>query len=75
VVSTATCAFHFVEADYVREIEPGEILHISKDGARSFKPLKKATHNFCIFEYIYFARPDSDVFGRTVYGVRSRNTL
>jgi amidophosphoribosyltransferase len=70
VVASETCAFDLVEANYVREIEPGEILHISKDGARSFKPFKKAAHRFCIFEYIYFARPDSDVFGRTVYGVR-----
>jgi amidophosphoribosyltransferase len=70
VVASETCAFDLVEASYLREIEPGEILHITKDGARSFKPFKKAPHNFCIFEYIYFARPDSDVFGRTVYGVR-----
>ena len=70
VVASETCAFDLVEASYVREIEPGEILHISKDGARSFKPFKKAAPHFCIFEYIYFARPDSDVFGRTVYGVR-----
>ena len=70
VVASETCAFDLVEASYVREIEPGEILHISKDGARSFKPFKKAAPRFCIFEYIYFARPDSDVFGRTVYGVR-----
>ncbi len=70
VVASETCAFDLVEASYIREIEPGEILHISKDGARSYKPFKKAAHHFCIFEYIYFARPDSDVFGRTVYGVR-----
>ena len=70
VVASETCAFDLIEASYLREIEPGEILHITKDGARSFKPFKKAPHNFCIFEYIYFARPDSDVFGRTVYGVR-----
>jgi len=70
VVASETCAFDLVEASYVREIEPGEILHISRDGARSFKPFKKAAHRFCIFEYIYFARPDSEVFGRTVYGVR-----
>ncbi len=70
VVASETCAFDLVEASYLREIEPGEILHITKDGARSFKPLKKAAPRFCIFEYIYFARPDSDVFGRTVYGVR-----
>jgi amidophosphoribosyltransferase len=70
VVASETCAFDLVEANYIREIEPGEILHITKDGARSFKPLKKAEPRLCIFEYIYFARPDSDVFGRTVYGVR-----
>ncbi len=71
VVASETCAFDLVEATYLREIEPGEILHITKeDGARSFKPFKKAPQNLCIFEYIYFARPDSDVFGRTVYGVR-----
>ena len=70
VVASETCAFDLVEAKYIREIEPGEILHITKDGAQSFKPLKKAEPRLCIFEYIYFARPDSDVFGRTVYGVR-----
>ncbi|HVN25894.1 MAG TPA: amidophosphoribosyltransferase [Syntrophorhabdales bacterium] len=71
VVASESCAFDLVEANYLREIEPGEILHITKEGgARSIKPFKKAPPNFCIFEYIYFARPDSDVFGRTVYGVR-----
>ena len=70
VVASETCAFDLIEAKYIREIEPGEILHITKDGARSFKPLKNAEPRLCIFEYIYFARPDSDVFGRTVYGVR-----
>jgi amidophosphoribosyltransferase len=70
VVASETCAFDLVEAKYIREIEPGEILHITKDGAQSFKPFKKAEPRLCIFEYIYFARPDSDVFGRTVYGVR-----
>jgi amidophosphoribosyltransferase len=70
VVASETCAFDLVEAKYIREIEPGEILHITKEGAQSFKPFKKAEPRLCIFEYIYFARPDSDVFGRTVYGVR-----
>ena len=70
VVASETCAFDLIEAKYIREIEPGEILHITKDGARSFKPFKNAEPRLCIFEYIYFARPDSDVFGRTVYGVR-----
>jgi amidophosphoribosyltransferase len=70
VVASETCAFDLIEAKHIREIEPGEILHITKDGARSFKPFKNAEPRLCIFEYIYFARPDSDVFGRTVYGVR-----
>jgi len=70
VFASETCAFDLVEAEYVREVEPGEIIHVTKDGVRSLKPLREAEHRFCIFEYIYFARPDSDVFGRTVYGVR-----
>lgn len=69
-VSSETCSFDLIEAEYVREIQPGEIVHITKDGIRSFFPLKKAGPRFCIFEYIYFARPDSKVFSRTVYTVR-----
>ncbi len=71
VVASESCAFDLVEANYVREIEPGEILHVTKEGGtRSIKPFKKVSPQLCIFEYIYFARPDSDVYGRTVYGVR-----
>jgi len=68
--SSETCAFDLIEAEYVREVEPGEVIHVSEDGIRSYSPLKKAEQHRCIFEYIYFARPDSEVFGRTVYGVR-----
>jgi amidophosphoribosyltransferase len=69
-VSSETCSFDLIEGTYVREIEPGEILHITKDEVRSYFPLKKTEPRRCIFEYIYFARPDSEVFGRTVYTVR-----
>ena len=68
--SSETCAFDLIEAEYLREVEPGEVVHISKDGLRSYSPFKKAEPRRCIFEYIYFARPDSEVFGRSVYGVR-----
>ncbi|MCX5809609.1 MAG: amidophosphoribosyltransferase, partial [Proteobacteria bacterium] len=70
VVSSETCAFDLIEANYLREIEPGEILHISRDGIKSYKPFNKVQPRYCIFEYVYFARPDSYMFGRTVYSVR-----
>jgi amidophosphoribosyltransferase len=70
VVSSESCAFDLVEAEYVREIQPGEVLHITPEGVQSYFPFKRLSHRFCIFEYIYFARPDSNVFGRTVYNVR-----
>lgn len=69
-VSSETCAFDLIEAEYMREVEPGEIIHISRDGIKSYKPFKKVKPHHCIFEYIYFARPDSHMFGRTVYSVR-----
>ncbi len=70
VISSESCAFDLIEADYIREIEPGEIIHISKDGLKSTHPFKKSPSTNCIFEYIYFARPDSYMFGRTIYTVR-----
>ncbi len=70
VVSSETCAFDLIEADYIREVEPGEVIHISNDGMRSYTPFKKAAQRQCIFEYVYFARPDSNVYGRAVYAVR-----
>jgi len=72
VVASETCAFDLIEATYEREIEPGEILVINKDGAESFKPFPPARMKACIFEFIYFARPDSTIFGRNVYEVRKR---
>ncbi len=70
VVSSETCAFDLIEAEYLREVEPGEIVHITKDGLKSYTPFKKMNQKHCIFEYIYFARPDSFMFGKTVYTVR-----
>lgn len=72
VVASETCAFDIIGAKYVRDIEPGEVLEISKKGLKSSHPLKKRKHAFCIFEYIYFARPDSKVFGENVDKIRRR---
>jgi len=72
VVTSETCALDLMQARYVREIEPGEIVFINKRGIRSLSPFPKARHAFCIFEYIYFARPDSNIFGQSVYLTRKR---
>ncbi|MCH7878397.1 MAG: amidophosphoribosyltransferase [candidate division Zixibacteria bacterium] len=72
VVASETCAFDLVGAEYVREIEPGEVLEIKKTGTESVKPFAKAKHAFCIFEYIYFSRPDSKIFGENVDKVSRR---
>jgi amidophosphoribosyltransferase len=72
VVASETCAFDIIGAKYLREIEPGEVLEVSAKGLRSVFPLKKARHAFCIFEYIYFSRPDSIVFGENVDKIRRR---
>jgi amidophosphoribosyltransferase len=72
VLASETCALDLVEAQYVRDIEPGEIIFINKNGLRSVKPANKVRKSFCIFEFIYFARPDSYIFGQNVYQVRKR---
>jgi amidophosphoribosyltransferase len=70
VVASETCALDLIEATFIREIAPGEMLEISERGLRSFELPQKAKPSPCIFEFIYFARPDSTVFGRQVYSVR-----
>jgi amidophosphoribosyltransferase len=70
VVASETCAFDLIEAKFVREIEPGELLLINEEGIKSFKPFPHKQHHQCIFEFIYFARPDSFIFNRNVYEVR-----
>ena len=72
IIASETCALDLVEAQYVRDIDPGEILIVDKDNLRSIKPFAERRTTFCIFEYIYFARPDSNIFGQNVYAVRKR---
>lgn len=69
VVASETCAFDLVGAKYVRDVEPGEMLIFSKNGMESQSIMPPNPHP-CVFEYIYFARPDSRVFGRLVYDIR-----
>jgi amidophosphoribosyltransferase len=59
-----------IQAKYIRDVEPGEIVFIDGKGLRSIKPFPQTRHSFCIFEYIYFSRPDSNIFGKNVYLTR-----
>jgi amidophosphoribosyltransferase len=72
VIASETCAFDLVQAEYIRDIEPGEILIINKEGLKSIRFEDKSRKAQCIFELIYFARPDSRVFGQNVYLFRKR---
>ena len=72
VVASETCAFDLVQADYFRDVEPGEIIVLDRHGLHSYKPFPPETPKHCIFEFIYFARPDSRIFGKSVYQVRKR---
>jgi len=70
VLASETCALDIVGAEFVREIDNGEIVTITKDGIESHRPFPRRPARPCVFEYIYFARPDSIVGGRQVYDVR-----
>ncbi len=70
VIASETCAFDLIEAEYVRDVEPGEVIVIDKKGMASYKPFPPAAYKPCVFEFIYFARPDSLIFGANVYEVR-----
>ena len=72
VLTSESCALDLIEATLVREVEPGEMIIIDDDGLKSLYPFEKLDPKPCIFEYIYFARPDSHIFGNSVYGVRKR---
>jgi amidophosphoribosyltransferase len=63
IVASETCAFDLIGAMYVRDIEPGEVLIIGEDGIRSMRLLNSTRKAFCVFEFIYFSRPDSNIFG------------
>ena len=64
VIASETCAFDLIGATYIRDIEPGEMVIINEKGLKSMKPLHSHKHRFCIFEFIYFSRPDSYIFGK-----------
>ena len=70
VVASETCALDMIQATYVRDVEPGEIVILDKNGITSLKPPEQKNHAFCIFEYIYFSRPDSNIFTKSVYLTR-----
>ena len=71
IVCSETCALDLIGATYVRDVEPGELLVISDGGLRSITPYPPAQLAHCVFEHVYFARPDSYVFGRSVNEVRT----
>jgi len=70
VLCSESCALDLIDAEYVREVEPGEMVVIDKDGLRTMRPFTEAAPSQCIFEHVYFARPDSRVFGRDVHQTR-----
>jgi len=72
ILASETCALDILGAEFVRDVEPGEIVLIDRDGVRSLHPFAPEPRRFCIFEYVYFARPDSVVEGMGVYDVRKR---
>ncbi|GBE40563.1 amidophosphoribosyltransferase precursor [bacterium BMS3Bbin09] len=63
VVASETCAFDLIGAKYIRDVEPGEMVIINKDGLKSIKAVPSKRHAYCIFEFIYFSRPDSNIYG------------
>jgi amidophosphoribosyltransferase len=71
IVCSETCALDLIGATYVRDVEPGELLIVSDGGLRSLKPFPRAPLAHCVFEHVYFARPDSYVFGKSVNEVRT----
>ena len=72
LVASETCAFDLLNAQYVREIEPGEMVRITSSGVESIRFAPEKPHQYCIFEHVYFSRPDSVVFGRPVNESRER---
>jgi amidophosphoribosyltransferase len=70
VVASESCAFDIIGAKFERDIEHGELVSIDKDGVKSCEPFQKKPSKFCIFEYVYFSRPDSLIEGKNVYEMR-----
>jgi amidophosphoribosyltransferase len=72
VIASEPPAFDLIAAEYVRDVEPGEMIVIDESGVRSYHPFAPTERKMCIFEYIYFARPDSELGGISVYETRKR---
>ncbi|MBI3182716.1 MAG: amidophosphoribosyltransferase [Myxococcales bacterium] len=72
VLASETTALDLIEAEFIREVEPGEMLVIDEGGLRSSRPFRSARAGRCVFEHVYFAKPDSTLFGLSVYEVRKR---
>ena len=70
IFASETCALDIIGAEYIRDVKPGEMVVVDKDGVHTLFPFKPQAHRFCVFEYIYFARPDSTLEGRNVYEAR-----
>ncbi|MEM6491785.1 MAG: amidophosphoribosyltransferase, partial [Pseudomonadota bacterium] len=72
VLASETCALDIIGADFVRDVEPGEMVVCGIDGVRSVRPFPPTRRRFCVFEHVYFARPDSRIDGVSVYDARKR---
>lgn len=72
ILASETCALDIIGASFVRDVAPGEMVIVTEDGVESHYPFPSRASRFCIFEYVYFARPDSIVEGRNVYSVRKQ---
>ncbi len=72
ILASESCALDIIGGEFVRDVAPGEVVVIAGDGVRSYRPFPPAPQRFCIFEHIYFARPDSVVEGMSVYDARKR---
>ncbi|OSM01441.1 amidophosphoribosyltransferase [Magnetofaba australis] len=72
ILSSETCALDLIEAEFVRDVEPGEMVVIGPNGLESYFPFEKKARSLCVFEFIYFARPDSTIDGISVYEARKR---
>ena len=72
VAASETCAFDLIDAEYVRDVEPGEMVRISRSGLESIRFAPEKPNQFCVFEHVYFSRPDSVVFGKPVNETRER---
>jgi amidophosphoribosyltransferase len=72
IVCSETCALDLIDAEWIRDIEPGEVFMVGPDGEKSFHPFAPAKKAHCIFEHVYFSRPDSYVFGMSVNEVRTQ---